>query len=118
MLMNKNNLKRFIIFTTIFTISSIVAIWIFWQNVLLLTFVLLALAIMELLVLKSKEIVLAYFLIIFGGVLTEIVAVYLGAWQYTLPSFWGIPLWLLPAWGNAGIIGICVYRLIKIIRGK
>jgi len=108
-----DNFRKLIITTTIFTIGSIVSIWLFWQNVFLLTFILVCLAIMEFVVLKKKEVIIAYFIIMFGGVMTEMVAIHLGAWQYTQPSFLGIPFWLLPAWGNAGIIGVCVYKLVK-----
>lgn len=67
---------------------------------------------MELLVIGSKKMLMTYPIIIFGGVLTEVVAIYFGAWQYTLSTFVNVPLWLLPAWGNAGLISICVYKLI------
>jgi len=69
-------------------------------------------AIVELLILKSKKLALAYVLIAIGGPFVEVMAVYFGAWQYTLPTFIGIPVWLIPAWGNAGIIAISVYKSI------
>jgi len=116
--MSTKNFKKFIIITTIFTIGSIGSIWLFWQNVFLLTFILICLAIMEFIALKKKEIIITYFVIMFGGVMTEVVAIHLGAWRYTEPSFWGIPLWLLPAWGNAGIIGVCVYKLVQVTSNK
>ena len=77
-----------------------------------MTVILLILAGMELWVVGSKKMLVAYPIIIFGGVLTEIVAIYFGAWHYTLPTFINVPLWLLPAWGNAGLISICVYKLV------
>ncbi len=108
-----NNIsKKFIITTGIFIIGSMMSIWFLWQDILLLTIILIGLAIMELLVIGNKRLLLAYFLILLGGVMTEIIAIYFGAWQYTKPSFLGIPLWLLPAWGNAGIISICIYKLL------
>jgi hypothetical protein len=67
---------------------------------------------MELSDIASKKLLLAYFMILLGGVTTEIIAIYLRAWQYTKPSFFGVPLWLLPAWGNAGIISICIYKFL------
>ncbi len=113
--MNKIS-KKFIIATGILIAGSIISIWVFWQNILLLTVILAGLAVMELLVIGSKKLLLAYFLILLGGVTTEIVAIYLGAWQYTKSSFLGIPLWLLPAWGNAGIISICIYKFLDKIK--
>ena len=100
-----------IIVTIIFIWGSIFSIWFLWERVFLLTFILLGLALMELMVVGSKRLWLVYPIIIFGGVLTEVVAIYLGAWQYAKPSFLNVPLWLLPAWGNAGVISICVYEL-------
>ena len=37
------------------------------------------------------------------GPCTEIVATYAGAWQYTMPQFAGIPVWLPVLWGLAGV---------------
>ncbi len=104
--------KRIIV-TTIFVLGSIFSIWFLWEKVFLLTFVLLVLAVMELVVIGSKRLRLVYPIVIFGGVPTEIVAIYFGAWQYTKPSFLNVPLWLLPAWGNAGMISICIYELMR-----
>jgi hypothetical protein len=38
------------------------------------------------------------------GSLTEIVCIYFGAWQYTNPSFFGIPAWLPFAWGLGSVL--------------
>ena len=104
-------MSKRIIVTTIFVLGSIFSIWFLWEKVFLLTFILLGLAIMESMTIGSKKLWLVYPIVIFGGVLTEVVAIYFGAWQYTRPSFLNVPLWLLPAWGNAGIISICIYEL-------
>ena len=52
---------------------------------------------------KKQDIV---FFVVGGilGPLVEIIAVYFGAWQYTNPSFLGIPLWLPFAWGLGAVL--------------
>ena len=68
-------------------------------------------AIVELNILKSKKVLAIFVLAGVGGSFVELTAVWLGNWSYNLPSFAGIPIWLIPAWGNAGIIIISFYKL-------
>jgi hypothetical protein len=43
--------------------------------------VLIVLAVIELMILKNRKLTLVYSLIMFGGVMVEVVAIYLGAWH-------------------------------------
>lgn len=38
------------------------------------------------------------------GPIAEIIATSVGIWQYTLPTFFNIPLWLPFAWGFAAVL--------------
>ncbi len=38
------------------------------------------------------------------GPIGEVVAIYFGAWQYTNPTFLGIPMWLPIVWGLAAVL--------------
>jgi hypothetical protein len=38
------------------------------------------------------------------GPIAEIIATKVGIWQYTLPTFFNIPLWLPFAWGFAAVL--------------
>jgi len=42
------------------------------------------------------------------GPLNEILLTYYGAWSYTLPSFFRIPIWLIPLYG---IFALAVRRI-------
>lgn len=40
----------------------------------------------------------------FVGSIAEIICVYFGAWRYTNPTIFGIPIWLPIAWGVATVL--------------
>jgi len=91
---------------------SILSVWFLWKNPSMLTLILLVLSCLELIAIRSKKVLIIYiFCGICGGVV-ESIAVYLGIWKYGLPTFYFIPFWLLPLWGNAGIFIICFYKLL------
>lgn len=62
------------------------------------------------LVLKERSYI--YIFVIAGvfGPLAEIIAIYAGAWQYSLPQLLGIPLWLPPLWGLAGVFLVRIWQ--------
>lgn len=47
--------------------------------------------------------VLFYVAVMISGPISEAIAIYFGVWTYADPFFFGVPLWLLFVWGNAGI---------------
>jgi hypothetical protein len=105
--------ERILIFLTgsLFTFS-ILSVWFLWKNPDRLTLVLLVLSFLELIAIKSKKVLIIYiFCGICGGVV-ESIAVYLGIWEYSLPTFYFVPFWLMPLWGNAGIFIVCFYKLL------
>lgn len=103
---------RIIIITALFLILSILGIWFLWEDIILLTVTLFFLALIELSAIGSRKLAVVFFLCGIGGGIVEIVAVHFGAWNYTEPTFLNIPLWLLPGWGNAGIIIVTLYKLL------
>lgn len=105
-----------IIITGLFIILSVFAVWFLWQNVFLTTIVLFSLAIIELISIGSKKVALMFVLCAIGGGIVEGVASHFGNWHYSSPSFFNIPLWLLPGWGNAGIFIIAFYKLLDKVK--
>ena len=103
-------LDIFIVSTAIFIFASIFSIWFLWDNSWLLFFILVILAIIELYIVGSKKLVVAFFIVSIFGPIVEAVAIHNGAWNYVMPNFYNIPVWLIPAWGNAGVISILVYK--------
>jgi uncharacterized membrane protein YoaT (DUF817 family) len=59
---------------------------------------------------------LLFLLVFFAGPVSEIIAIYAGAWTYTYPSVFGIPLWLPFVWGNASLYIIDWYTFIDAYR--
>jgi len=112
--MNKFSKKdiEFIIISGLFIVFSVLGVWFLWRNVPLLTVFLFALAFIELNTIKSKKLTVMFFLCCIGGGVVENIAIYFGNWRYTEPTFFNIPLWLLPGWGNAGIFIIAFYKLL------
>jgi hypothetical protein len=93
-------------------VFSVLGVWLLWRNVALLTAVLFALAFVELITIGSKKLTIMFFLCCIGGGIVESIAIYFGNWRYTEPTFFNIPLWLLPGWGNAGVFIIAFYKLL------
>ena len=71
---------------------------------LLLTLILLILNVSVLFLLKSKVTTLNYLGAFMFGSISEIFAIYFGVWNYSIPSFFGIPIWLPFVWGSAGLL--------------
>ncbi len=75
----------------------------FWHNSFL-TFLLLSILLIVALFLWHDPLDLKIFIIAaLGGSLGEIIAIFFGAWSYTLPNFLGIPVWLPLLWGFAAV---------------
>jgi hypothetical protein len=104
---------QLIITTGSFIAFSILGVWFLWRNVALLTLVLFALALIELITIRSKKVTVMFFLCCIGGGVVESIAIYFGNWHYAEPTFFNIPLWLLPGWGNAGVFIIAFYKLLE-----
>lgn len=103
---------RIITITATFFILSVLGVWFLWEDVILLTAVLYFLAFVELSAIGSKKMVILFFLCGVGAVIFESIAISLGAWHYAKPTFFNIPLWLIPGWGNAGVFIVNFYKLL------
>jgi len=108
---DKNEL-RLVITTGFFIILSAFTVWFLWRNIFLTTVVLIILAIIELVSIGSKKVALMFILCGIGGGIFEGIAIYFGGWHYSNPTFFNIPLWLWPGWGNAGVFIISFYKLL------
>ena len=97
------NFKEFIFwFCVIFLLCFVVGS--FWQNQFLLTVILLLLAGMYFLRFHKREDFLYFFIPFFLGPIAESLIVRLGAWSYSQPYFFGVPLWLFSIWGISGLL--------------
>lgn len=109
--LTKKDVNRILI-TILFLILATLSICLLWKLANLLTALLFFLAIAYLAYVKSKKLALVFLFCGFGGCVVEIIAIEYGAWHYTLPTLFNIPLWLFPAWGIAGILCASLYKLL------
>jgi hypothetical protein len=95
--------KELILEMCLFCLLIIFAI-IFYQNNILLTFLLLVLWGIGMKFWHKRE-DLAFF---FGGAIVplvgEVACVYFGVWEYANPTLLGIPLWLPLGWGLTAVV--------------
>lgn len=114
--MTKSANKEAIILISVtagFFFFSFFALIFFWQQTILLTAILFFLSLVELLAVGSKKLVIIFIVSGLGGAAIEIISIYFGIWAYNIKSFWGIPMWLFPLWGNAGIFIVTIYKLLS-----
>lgn len=90
--------KELILEFILFSIG-IVAISFFYNYNLLLTLFLILTWVVGLIFWHKKHDIFFYIIGAIIGPIGEIIAIYFGAWQYTNPTIFGIPIWLPFAWG-------------------
>ena len=97
-------LEKELIFDIVLFGVGILFIVLFYQNNILLTVLLFVAWLFALKFWHKKHD--AYFFIVGAivGPIGEIVAISFGVWQYTNPSFLGIPIWLPLVWGLAVVL--------------
>jgi hypothetical protein len=90
-----------ILFNCIFAILALLFPILFYKNIILTTILISIVSIIGLLKWKSW-ITLTIF--IFGGLfgaVAEMIATKYGVWQYAVPSFFNVPVWLFIIWAMA-----------------
>ncbi len=92
----------------IIALLTLIFVPVFWKSPLFLTLILAILSMIMLINLKSRSYYVLYILCFILGTVSESVAIYYGAWSYSMSNFAGIPYWLPFVWG---IIGIFIKRL-------
>jgi uncharacterized membrane protein YoaT (DUF817 family) len=101
------------IFTGLIAIISLVSVALFWKYNLMLTIILIVLAMLMLLINKSKQEIKTFIFCAFFGTIAESFAIIFGAWNYGNPNLVNIPIWLIVLWGIASVFIIRVYLFFK-----
>ena len=83
--------------------ASLVAVALLWSQPFVLLLALSTLSFGALFIERSKQAFILYALCAVLGSAAEAFAVAFGAWSYATPQFVGIPFWLIPLWGLAGV---------------
>ena len=108
-MIKKRGLEKELVLEVLFFIIAVVLTIFFWQNVILLTFLLFFLWIIAILLWHSERDIVVFVVSAIIGPIAEISIINLGgAWYYSKPSFFGIPLWLPFLWGFSGLL---LYRI-------
>jgi len=81
--------------------SLVTVIAVLWTQVLNATLVLIVMWLASLFFWHGKRDILVFVLGAIIGPLAEIILIRFGVWSYALPSFLGIPAWLIVGWGLA-----------------
>ena len=89
--------------SSLLAIGSLLSVAFFWRNNVLLTVMLIIISITSLLVWKKKKYLILYLIAGMFGALAESFAIYYGAWTYSNPSMFNIPVWLPFLWGEASL---------------
>ena len=96
-------LLRAFMFSCVLAMVSLFSVSLFWKSPLELTWILIAVSILMLLVWKSRDDTITFFICGIAGALSESLAIAFGAWTYAFPSIIGIPFWLPFLWGIAAL---------------
>jgi hypothetical protein len=96
--------EKELIFEIVLFSVGIAAISLFYKNNILLTFLLIVAWLVGIKFWHKKHDVYFFISGAIIGPVGEIICIYFGVWQYTNPTFLGIPLWLPFAWGFATML--------------
>jgi|ETNmetMinimDraft_2_1059921.scaffolds.fasta_scaffold217109_2 hypothetical protein len=97
-------------FTRIFAIAIFVSVIIFYKNILLTTIITGILAIIALIVWKSRRTLVIFVVGGIGGTILEMIAGKFGVWNYSITNVINVPWWLFIVWGSAAAV---VYQIAK-----
>lgn len=89
---------------------TIILTVLFHSNSILL-FILLSVMSVLLLAIDNFKFIREYFTLLLFGTVTEILIINFsdGAWKYQINNVFGVPFWLMPLWGIAGVLSISIY---------
>lgn len=93
-------------------LTASLLISLYWENVFLITILLIIMAI--LINIKSEKIdIIFYILVAVFATIVESVAMMTGAWVYTQQHILNFPIWLPLYWGMGGIVMKDLYLVMK-----
>ena len=98
---------RNLFFNMVFGVFNLVAVSLFYKDILLTVAILGLLTVLLFVYYRSPILIAVFVFCTVFGAFSEIFSVGSGVWSYTLVDFFNIPLWLFLLWGNAGLF---IYR--------
>ena len=102
------------IFDYVLPFVSLCFVCIFWkQNLLAFSLIMLASA-AYLHMNRSKQELILYLVVFLIGPIAETIAIIFGAWYYSNPNIYLVPIRLFPIWGHAAVFVKRLYEDIKL----
>jgi len=102
---NRSKIKiSFIFFST-----AILLVYFLWKNSIILSILLIFLSIAKHKIIPIKKELLIFVVAGLVGMVGESFIISNGAWLYSNPQIFNVPLYLFFLWGVAGITGISMY---------
>lgn len=89
--------------TCVTAVLILLSVSLLWKNPFLTALFLVILSAAMIAIGKIKEDFYLFVIVSLAGAIAEIIAIASGAWTYSFPNIFGIPIWLPFAWGNAGL---------------
>ncbi len=111
--LKKHYTPRFLVMLFIVLSINYGALWLFWRTPWIVFAITLLGSALLFALLPKPRIALTYFFLATTMPLTEALAVSIGIWRYTTPSFLGIPAYLFPIWGNVAIMALIFYKALR-----
>ncbi len=96
-------------------ITSLIVVSVFWKQPYLLTAILILISGLIIATRTERRSIIVYVTGFIFGPLAEMLAIRAGAWQYAVPSFSGIPIWLPFLWANAALFLVNTEKLAHIL---
>ena len=90
-----------IVFNWIFALATLLFTILFYKNIILASISIGIISILGLIKWNSKITLLVFIFGALFGAGGEMIAISFGAWWYSNPNAYNIPLWLFFVWGNA-----------------
>ncbi|VVB61322.1 Uncharacterised protein [uncultured archaeon] len=96
-------LLRAFLYSCLLAVISLLSVSMLWNEPALLAGILAIVSALMLLVWRSREDILTYFICGITGALAESFAIGFGAWTYAFPNIMRVPYWLPFLWGIAAL---------------
>ncbi|MBR9706523.1 hypothetical protein GOV14_05790 [Candidatus Pacearchaeota archaeon] len=92
---------RNILFNAVYAFVSVLFVVLFFKDILLTTILIGVVSVVGFFKWNSRRTVVIWIFGALWGPVCEMIAIYFGAWQYTVYNVINIPFWLFFLWGNA-----------------
>jgi len=102
-------------FTRLFAVAIFVSAMLFYKNILLTTIITGIIAVVALIKWNSRRTLIIFISAGIGGTILEMIAGWVGVWNYSITNILNVPWWLFIIWGSAAAV---IYQIGKEYRER